>query len=518
MIKARLLLPVFAAGAALMALAGCGGGGESSSSDLATVAPPKTAVFVEATLRPSGSLKTNVEELAMKVAGVEDLGGAIVEKLESAASDERFNYEKEIEPWLGEKAAIALPEYDGDNFTNYVMAFQSTDTGATQDFIDKVAEKSDEPIEDGSYEGVDYKIQSGDETTMGVIGDFLVFAQSQAAFKKAIDTFDGESLAESETYRTIVSHAPSGSILDVYADVGGLIEQAGSEVDPETERVLQTAGIEVKGASVLASLVPGSDDLELDVAADVGSGAANSTPPAPELLESMPADSAAALTVAEYGKQLQEGIDKLDATGIPGQVPPHQLKKALKKEGIDIGKLAGSLEEVAAFATGHDKSTLGGAVVLATKSAAEAKNTVANIGLLLRSNHTPGVTAIGPQASGFSIRNAGLGRKPLVVAAKGKRIAIGYGLPAALEGLTPPASTLADDPVFAEAGQALGDTPMVGFVDGPAALDLAEGLAAPLTEGFLEAKPYLEKIQFVGIGGESEGDIRVAKLIVGLKK
>jgi hypothetical protein len=517
MIKPRFVLPVFAAAAALLALAGCGGGGESSSSDPATVMPPKSAVFLEATLRPSGSLKSNVEELAMKVAGIEDLGGMIVEKLESADSDNQFDYEKEIEPWLGEKAAIALPEYDGDNFSDYVMAFQSTDTGATQDFVDNVAEKSDEPIEDESYEGVDYKVESGDESATGVVGDFLVFAQSQAAFRKAVDAFDGESLADSDTYTSATSHAPSGSLVDVYADIGGLIEQAGNEVDPETETALQTAGIEVKGASVLASLVPGTDNVELDIVSDLGKGAEVS-PPAMELLESMPADSLAALSVTEYGKHLQEGIDNLDATGIPGQVPPHQLKKALQKEGIDLDKLAGSLEEVAAFAGGNSQNSLRGAVVLTAKSAAEAKNTVANIGLLLRSNHTPGVTAIGSQAAGFSIHNADLGRKPLVVAARGERIAIGYGLPAALEGLTPPSSTLAGNPVFAEAKKSLGDTPISGFVDGPAALKLADGLVRPMTDGFREAKPYLEKIQFIGIGGESEGGLRVAKLIVGLKK
>jgi len=517
MVKVRLVIPVLVVGAALLALAGCGGGGESSSSDLATVAPPKSAVFLEATVRPSGSLKTNVEELAMKVAGVEDLGGAIVEKLESAASQDQFDYEKNIEPWLGEKAAMALPEYDGDNFSNYVIAIQSTDTGATQDFIDNIAEKSDEPIEEESYEGIDYQVETGDETAMGVVGDFLVFAQSETAFKKAVDAFEGESLADSESYKTAVSHAPSDSLLNVYADIGGLIEQAGNEIDPETERVLETAGIEVKGASILASLVPGSDSVELDAVSDLGKGAAVS-PPATQLLESMPADSLAALSVTEYGKHLQESIAALDATGIPGQVPPHQLKKTLQKEGIDLGKLAGSLEEVSAFATGNSKSTLAGAVVLTAKSAAEAKNTVADVGLLLRSNHTPGVTAIGSQAAGFSIHNPSLGHKPLVIAAKGERIAIGYGLPAALEGLTPPSSTLADDATFKEAAQALGDTPISGFVDGPAALALAEGLVSPLDSGFQEAKPYLEKIQFIGIGGEMEGDLRVAKLIVGLKK
>ena len=43
-------------------------------------------------------------------------------------------------------------------------------------------------------------------------------------------------------------------------------------------------------------------------------------------------------------------------------------------------------------------------------------------------------------------------------------------------------------------------------------------LISPLDSGFLEAPPYLEKIRFIGIGSENEGDLRIAKLIVGLTK
>ena len=41
---------------------------------------------------------------------------------------------------------------------------QITDTGAAQDFIDKQAKSNDEPAKDGSYEGVDYKVESDDGT------------------------------------------------------------------------------------------------------------------------------------------------------------------------------------------------------------------------------------------------------------------------------------------------------------------------------------------------------------------
>ena len=55
MIKTRLVLPVLAAAAALALLAGCGSGGSSSSGDPASVAPPETPLFVEATMRRPAS-------------------------------------------------------------------------------------------------------------------------------------------------------------------------------------------------------------------------------------------------------------------------------------------------------------------------------------------------------------------------------------------------------------------------------------------------------------------------------
>ncbi len=136
-VKARLVLSSSAALAAL-AVAGCGGG-SSSGSDPATLAPPRSPLFIEATVQPQGELKSNIESLAKNIAGIDDLGGLIVSELEDSASSsgEELDFEKEIEPWLGEKGGIFFQEYDGDDFNGYGVAIQTTDPGATQDFIDK---------------------------------------------------------------------------------------------------------------------------------------------------------------------------------------------------------------------------------------------------------------------------------------------------------------------------------------------------------------------------------------------
>ncbi|HEY5053011.1 MAG TPA: hypothetical protein VII45_06340, partial [Solirubrobacterales bacterium] len=299
-------------------------------------------------------------------------------------------------------------------------------------------------------------------------------------------------------------------------DIGSLVQQAGP-IDPQAQLFLQSAGIDPSEATATATAIPGSDRVEIDISTDV----TGENPPsgdAADLLGSLPAESVAAFASPEFGKGLGNAIDSIDANGIPGQVPPHQFKDTLKKAGIDLDQIAASLGDLGVFVEGSETSNLSGAVVLTTTNATQAANTVSNIGLLLRASHTPGVTAIGGKATGFSIRSAELGRQPIVVAAEGERIAIGYGLSATARGLAGNGPTLSGDAAYKEAISALGGTPITGFVDGPAALRLVESLVPSDETGFQEAKPYLAKVSFVAEGGGAADGRTTAKLIVGFGK
>lgn len=518
--KARLVLFLALATAAVaLVMAGCGGGDGSSGSDPAAVAPPSSPVFIEVALQPEGTLAANVEALASKVAGIDDVGGLIVEQLEGSALDdgEELDYAKEVEPWLGEKAGISLQEYDGDDFQGYAVAIQSTDTTATQDFVDK--RTADEVAEEGSYEGSDFLIEEGDGTAIGIVGDFLVVAEDEDAFKAVVDAADGEALADDDAYTSAIGNAPGDSLADVYVDIGGLVEESGGTIDPETQQLLETAGIDAKEATATASLVPGSDQIEIDFSTD----AAGDSPPsgdASDLLGSLPGGSFAAFSSADFGARLSEVVDSLDEEGIPGEIPPNQLKDTMKAAGIDLEKIGSSIGDVGVFAQGNTEKNLTGAVVLETTSAKEATNTVSNIGLLLRATGTPGVTKIGGDAAGFSIRSDDLGNQPIVVAAKGEKIAISYGLAASAQALTAGKSaTLAESPAFKAAKSALGEIPLSGFVAGPAALALVENLISPEEQAELEElRPYLDKVEYAAIGTGSSGDRATAKLIVGFSE
>lgn len=518
--KLRLVLPVLLAAIVALLVAGCGGGsddGEGGGTDPATVMPPQALVFIDFTVRPEGETKQNLDALAKQIAGIDNLGDLIVTELENSASEdgEELDFEKEIEPWLGERGGLFLQEYEESDFEGYGAAVQTSDEDEAREFVDKQVESSDEGATDGSYQGVDFKVQE-DETTIGVFDGLVVFAEDEAIFKSMVDASEGESLGGEAAYEDGIANVPDDSAANVYVDIGALIEESAGEIDSEAELFLDTVGIEPDEATAVASLVPGSDQVEIDLSTNL-SGDNPPSGDASELLETLPATSVPAFASSDFGKRFEEGIDQIDKEGIPGEVPPNQLKKTLKQAGIDLEAITSSIGDVGGYVTGNSESSLGGALVLETDSENEAQNTVSNVGLFLRKAGVSGVTKVTEGASGFSVRSPELGRQPVVVAAKGSRIAIGYGLAPTLSSFQEASKTLADAPAYKDAVGALGDTPATIFVDGPSALKLANALVPAGEEGFEEAKQYLRKIDYLALGSEASGDLAVAKLIVGLK-
>lgn len=517
-VKSRLVLPVLFAALLALAVAGCGGGSDSGGdSDAAELAPPKAPLFIGFVVQPEGETKANIETLSKSIAGV-DLGELIVSELEKSAAEEgeSFDFKKEVEPWLGEKGGFFGREYDGEDFKGYGIALEVSDEGEARSFVEKILGKEDEAPKDGSYEGVDFQVQAEDGTAVGVFDGFLVVAEDEAVFKQMVDASEGESLADEDHFSSAIGNAPSDSAADVYVDIGALIRESGQGIDAETKAFLDTVGLEPEEATAVASVIPGSDHLEIDLSTDVVKENAPAGD-ASEMLGSLPGDSVAAFASPEFGKRFSEAIDQLDENGIPGQVPPHQLKKALQQQGIDLESITGTLGDLGLFVEGSNPGNLEGALVLETEDPKQATNTVSNLGLFLKASGMPGVTQLtGEEATGFIIRSPELGRRPAIVAAKGNRIAIGYGLRSVPHALSGDNETLADTPHYKEAVSALGSTPISGFVDGPAALRLAAALVPRDDEGFREAKRYLTKIDYVAIGTESSGGLAQAKLIVGV--
>lgn len=520
-VRLRLVLPALLATLLAFALAGCGGDDDGGSATPAEAAPAGVPIFIDFTLLPKGETKANIEALAKELAGIDDLGDLIVTELEESAAEDGdgLDYEKEIEPWLGERGGMFLRKYEDDDFEGYGVAVQTTDEDAARDFVDKQAEAEDEPSEDGSYEGVDFKVQE-DGTTIGVFDGLLALAEDEENFKAMVDAAAGESLGDEEAYSGAVAEVPQGSAADIYVDVGGLIKESGDEIDAETKQFLDSVGIEPREATAIASLVPGRDYVEIDVISDLGDQEVPSGD-ASQLLGSLPSESVGAVAVADFGEQLQEGLDELDEKGIPGEIPPNQLKDGLQEAGIDLDALVDSVKSAALFVTGANERSLSGVLVLTTDGSDGPTESIESIGRLLKQLGTPGVRLKTEGALGFEVSSPELEGRELKVLTMGNRIVVGFGgnltFNTSLALLPGKDARIMDRPVFEDAVEALGDTPISGFIDGPRALKLAESFISPSDVEFQQLEPYLSKISSIAIGSEAAGERVKVKLIASIE-
>ncbi len=506
---------VLSSAAAAVVIAGCGGSSSSGGDDPASLAPADSPLFIEASVRPEGELKTNIESLSKELAGISDPGSLIVDQLDSsiAQSGQDFSFETDVEPWLGEKAGIFFQRFDGQDFSGVGAIVETTDSSEAADFVDKLAQTSNSPVTQNSYNGVDYTTDTNDGTSVGVAGDFLVLAEDQKAFEAVVDASDGDSLADDGTYKDALSNAPAGSLADFYVNVGDLINSAGNQVDQQVIDFYNSLGIDFSNSTALASVVPGADQVEIDVSTNAGGGvdAAGLT----DFVGSFPADSWAAFASPNVGEQVKKVIDSFDQNGIRGSVPPGKFKSTFEKQGIDLDKIADSVGDVGLFVEGTSKADLGGALVIESNDPQAAQDTVSKLTDLIRqSGGTQGFKQI---PGGFSVTNLQGGAKPVEIVAKGDRVVVGYGDAAAqqaLAGGSGGGETLDGSKYFSDAAKALDGTDLAGFLDIQAVLRLAESLGANSDANYQQIRPYLGKLDFAAVGAGSSGDLTTSKVVV----
>ncbi len=505
---------------AVLAIAGCGGGSSSGGGgEPASLAPKGSLVWVEADLHPEGNVSDELDELTSKVFGIESLGNFAAEELEKLglSEGEKFNVEEEVEPWLGEKVGLFLKEARGSNISGAGIIIETVNPEEAEAFLEKMVERSKEEEEEGEFEGDKYWVNE-EGSVLGVVGNYLAYGETKAYFEAMVEASEGEALSESPKFETAMEAAPEGGVGSVYVDLGGIIEGSG-KISGEDEAALDLFQIEPQKSTLVGTVFPHAEQVELDISSDLGKTVAASGGDPSKLLEALPATAVAGFASAEFGKSFGEGLHGFSEAGIPGQIEPGEFEGALEQLGINVESLAKSLGGAAVFVEGTSSADLDAAAVIEAKNPSEAKSLIGGLGLLLRATGTKGVTAINGEVSGFSVHSEKLGSQPLIVGAAGEKIVIAYGAKAAARALKTSTKTLGTTADFEAAKEALGSTPITAFIDGGPGLKLVEGLLSPEELAkFENAKPYVEKISYVGVGSESKGQTTTAKLIVGFSK
>ena len=196
---------------------GCGGAGAGGEGDPASAVPQDALFYAELVVRPEGSLREDALDAAGKVLRTDDPEAEIRRLMGLAFADtgEDFDFDRDVEPWLGERAAFWVrPSEAKDNFGALLLA--TTDAEEAETSLKASLERGGKTVAERSHNGTDYLVNS-EEVAAGIVGDFAVIGR-EAEYKRTIDAFEGDSLAEADEYSDAIDALEDDRLAHFWAD------------------------------------------------------------------------------------------------------------------------------------------------------------------------------------------------------------------------------------------------------------------------------------------------------------
>jgi hypothetical protein len=518
----RSLAALVTAAAVALPIAGCGdtsgaGGGGNAGADPAAYLPASAPVYVEAQLRPQGDLKANVTAVAGKILRTGDPGGTVVGWIDAALAGDGATYAKDVAPWLGQRAGLAITAVGaGGHHVDVVGAVASQNDDAAQKFVDATKDGVSR-----QYRGISYRYRSADDLALAVV-DHAVVVGTEKAFKSAIDATSGGALADAGTFKKARAVVGTDGLGFAYADPARLVDlvvgaapatgiSGGAASLQALKGMLAGSGLE----SVAASLNVAPDALRIDAAA-VGLKAKAGSGDGAGAAAAVPAGSWLSVGVGDVGAMLRSAITSTGSGGGIGGLDPQMLLQGLQSQlGIDVQKdLLAWMGDAALFVRGTTKADLGGALVVKSKDPAASQASIGKLRTLLKmlNVHVGSLHGAPAGASGFSVTVGSSLPGTVDVAAKGDQFVVAYGKDALKDALSP-ASPLADTAPFKTAAGLLGGASPSLFLDTPQVVKLVASLAGGDTR-FQKAKPTLEAFGPAAAGVSPDGDVTRLKAAI----
>ena len=506
--------PILLVACAALLLAGCGGGGGGANDDLASLAPSDSSLYLESVIRPEGGQKDAIESLASRVGGIQDPGGAILGRLNAvlAQTGSEVTYEKDIEPWLGQRAAIFFSSFQG-NPPPFAAIIETTDSGAAQAFLDKVA-TPDQGIKQATYNGVKY-FQTSERAggiAFGLVDDFLVFGTLDR-FKAAVDASNGSSLADSSDFQDATSTVPSDNLGLGYVDSAKAIGAISSTMSPLEAVALRPLLATLSSGPAGFSVSARPDEASLDVSLPSGA-----LPPLAggDLVGKAPAGAWFAMGAENLGATLNDALDTI-TKAIPGA---GVIESEIKREaGVDPREALSWMQSGYGFVSGTSKDSIDlGAVIQSSDTQASSKD----IEALRKRFQADADAKLGPPTlqgadAGFSA-TAPESPQAIQVAQVGNQVVAALGPEQPAENALHPEHNLADDPSFVAGQGALGaDFEPLAFVSLAPFFVVAEEGGQATDPQYLAAKPYLQKLDYLMIGSRTDGGRTTMRFAVGVQ-
>ena len=496
------------------AITGCGGdddGGEDVDVGPAAAAPANAAIYLDGTVRPQGSGRTDAEGALGKVLDTDDPGSRLISLIDEAAQQEppaeRFTYEADIEPWLGDRIGAFFVRFEGEGTGAAVV--ETTNPDQALDFARRTESGATETAEHGA---TTYYRNPADGDSFALVGDFLVFGD-EAGVTAAIDADAGDSLGDSGEFTDALADLPDdrlGTFYTVPRNLLAAIPQDQFEVgDRATFENVVGENLDAPVSGALTA-TPESFDLEF-----IAEGEGVETPES-SLIGEVPADAWLAFGIGDLGSSVRQILDRLRDADIPGL--NQGISQLEATTGSSLDELTDALGDSVIYVQGVTEPTLSGALVVQVKDAELTGRLLSQLQGLLALGGAAGVKALSLPAggSGFQINDPSNFPQPVELAQLGDKFVIGYGNGSAQQALQP-ADPLAGSPTFGAAKDQVAALGADLFLSFPQIFQLAEAEGAKQDPGYLEAKPYLDALEYLISGSGTDDGKAEAKAVLGLK-
>ena len=495
---------------------GCDGGddgGDDVEVGPAAAVPRNTPLYLDATVKPTGSAEEDAKAALGKVLDTDDPGAKIVDLIEDEAKSDGhpIDFQRDLAPWLGEKAGVFFTDLAGDTVEGTAVV-ETTDPAAALALARKSTGATAANPAPQTYNGVSYQADpSEQDQVFGTVGNFLVEGD-EAGFKAAVDAQDEDSLGDSDDFKDAIDELPDDRLGTFYAIPENLLGSLGTdEIDPSSQALLEKSAGDALEKPVAGDLSASADSFDLDL---TGGDTGFDTPES-SLIGEVPAQSWLALGIGDLGQIAKQTIDQLKDAGIPDF--ESGLSQVEQATGSSIDQLTDALGDAALYVQGTTESTLTGALVIQANDpdlTGRLLNQLQSLVQLGSSGVRP--LQLSGGGSGFQINDPSVAPAAVEIAQQGDKLVIGYGERSAERTLTP-AETLADSQIFSSAKGQVSDLGTDFFLDFPSVFQLAESGGANSDSDYVEAKPYLDALRYLVSGSGSKDDQTEVKAVLGLK-
>jgi hypothetical protein len=202
--------------------------------------------------------------------------------------------------------------------------------------------------------------------------------------------------------------------------------------------------------------------------------------------------------------------------GIPGLTPELVEGQFRSQTGLDLRRdVLSWIGDIGLFVRGTNPQDLGGGAVIESLDPGASTRTIERLGAVARRFGAP-VRPLPIAGDGFALKEPSMS-EPVLVVARGDRVAVTYGHASTLRALGSDRS-LEATPEYADALDALGsDFSPGGLISVAPILELAESFGAdadPVYER--QVKPFLDPLAFAIFGSKLDEDTFVVRVVIGV--